>query len=159
MAQIQRQEVIQEVVDGLRLDAGRDVIPSRSGDLIQPVFIANPKVLVDIISGTASDALTATLVTVSDVKKTFLTYLMLSVAKSVGATSTNSRINFFPKGKPLRAGVLIRYEPVTAGDHTQAVSFNPPILLEKGSIITVTNSAAMGSIDASATVGFFEVEP
>lgn len=90
MAKIERSEIINEVVQGLRLDVGREKIPNQTGDIIQPVYIAgSPPALVK----TFTDAV------VNDSDKTFTVptnkqwkLLGIKVALTTTATAGNRRI-------------------------------------------------------------------
>ena len=159
MAKIERQEVIQEVVEGLRLDAGRDPLPTRSSDIIQPVFVANPAPIIQIKTGTASDALSQTIFTTSETKKTFLIGVQLSGAKDVVSTSLSSSILATLKGQAARVIDFIHYEPVTAGEFGNNLMFPIPLLLEPNTIVAVQNSTAIASIDTSALIFIYEIEP
>jgi len=158
MAKVERGEVIQEVIRKLRLNSGLETTPSIVEDKIRAVIDVEPKPMVNTTTGTASDATTATILTTSTSRRSFLTYCSLSVAKSVLATSLFSDIAVFPRGKASSTVLRIRYEPVTAGEFTNSINFDTPIELEPGTIVTVTNTTTTSSIDSSGTVGIYELE-
>jgi len=159
MVDIQSKEVIDKISDELKIQPSLQ-IPRTLMDKIQLAYSVNPKREIKIARGTAQNATTATVLTASSVNDTFLTAASLSVSKSALATSVLSTLTCQPKGQAvLQTLLLINYEPTTAGDRVATHSFIEPILLERGSIVTVTNTTTVSFIESVGIVHFFETNP
>lgn len=159
MVDIQSKEVIDKMSQDLKVQPSM-MLPRELGKMIIPVYNVNPVAgLFTIRSGTASDATTATIIATSSTKRTFLTSINLSVAKSVASPSIVSTVQAFVIGKGNQNIHQIRYEPLTAGQFTDSITYPIPIELEQGTNVLVTNSSATASIDTTATISFFEVDP
>ena len=159
MAKIESQEVINKVIDGLRLDVGNEKIPQEVEDKLRAVFISNPSRIIKVASGSATDSTSGPIFTTHATKRTFLVSLQLTVSKSALATSINSRISAFPFGESA-AIVLVRinYEPLTAGNHILNTDFSIPIRLEPNTAVAIINTTAVASIDTAALAFFYEEE-
>lgn len=160
MALINRSEVLEALIKGLRLDTARNKIPNEVADKVLPVFKINPTPQIQIAEATASDATGATIRTTSSTKDTFLTGLFLSVAKSALSTSLHSSIAIttFQKATAVQA-IRIRYEPLTAASNLNAfLMFTKPIKLARGLTIALQNNTAVASIDTHGVAYFYEVE-
>jgi len=151
-------EVTQKIVKGLKLQGSAEDVPSRVGDVILPVFISNPDRLIRNESNAANDATSQDIMTTSSVKDTYLVGAEITISKSALATSIFSRLLFTPFGQPARNLLRIRYEPLTAGNFHANITFPFPIRLNRGSVISITNTTATASIDANGTVYFYETE-
>lgn len=156
---IQSKEIIDKISEELKLQPALE-IPRELMDKIQLVYGINPEPKIQILSGSANDSATATIHTTSDVKDTFLVGITLTVAKSVLSTSIESAINCTTEEGDLERAILrLRYEPVTAGQFSESMTFPFPIKLKRGTTITVTNTTSIASIDASGSIQFFEKDP
>jgi hypothetical protein len=159
MAKVERREVVQRIIDVLRLDAGREVVPGEVEGKIRAVISADPIPQIQTAIAHATDATTATIHTCSAVKQTWLSWAGLTVAKDASNDGLFSGITVTPKGSAAGVLVHIRYEPSTAGEHKGFFPYPHAIRLEEGSTVTVTNNTNTASIDASGCIGFYEVEP
>ena len=158
MVEIQAKEVIDKISEDLKVQPAMTVPRTLSKD-IQLSYNVNPERLIKVASASANDATSATIHTTHATKDTYLVGASLTVAKSVLVISIFSTIKCFPFGESAALEVMrLRYEPLTAGDTAMAQTF-PPIKLERGSIISVTNGNAVPSIDATGFVFFYEVDP
>jgi len=159
MVDIQSKEVIDKISDELKVQPAMEIPRALAKD-IQLVYEVNPTPLIQTISSTVSDGTAITIFTTSAVKDTFMVGLSLSVAKDVLATSLFSRITARPFGQAANLEFIrIRYEPVTVGDFIESLSFPHPIKLARGSPISLTNSTAVGSIDTTGIIFFYETDP
>ena len=159
MGKVERQEVIQNIIEKLRLSTAVDNVPLDVAKEIVATIDAEPLPQIQIAEASISDATGGTILTASTTKRTFVTGLNLSVAKDVVSTSLFSSIRVIHKGGAVQETLIIRYEPVTANEFTRTIVFDKPIRLEEGSIVTVANSTAIASIDTTAVVYFYEEEP
>ena len=160
MVDIQSKEVIDKISDELKIQPALQ-IPRQLAKDIQLVYGINPERLVQAVSSSSSDATASTIYTTSTTKRTFLIGAQLSLSKDVLATSLNARIDCVP----LRSGVAvdivkIRLEPLTVAQGlNDDIHISIPMELEKGSILQIRSSTAIGSIDMSAVILFYETDP
>ena len=133
-------------------------IPQELQDKIQAVLVINPEKEIQVKDLTASDTVGANIMTTSATKRTFLTGVHLSVSKNIVSDSLFSRVNAIAKGKAAINVLKLLYEPLTAGTIHESVMFNPPIELEKSTLITMGNSTTTASIDINTTLYFYEVD-
>lgn len=159
MAQVQRQEVIQNIIERLRLDAALGNIPTSTATQIQAIINAEPIPRIQAEFGAMSDGTTNTIITTHATKKTYLTSVSLTVNKDVNSNAVLSTIDAQPKGGAALAIFSLRYEPLTANEFESNMTFPIPILLEPGTNIVVTNNSGTASIDARGTITYYEEEP
>ena len=158
MVEIQSKEVIDKIGDDLKVQPSMAVPRELSKD-IQLSYNVNPVRQVRLVEGVITDATTGVIFTTSTTRRTFIIAAQLSVAKSVLSTSVSSNLACFTVGAPARALLLLRYEPVTAGQEHISISFPVAIELERGTAITLNNSTAIPSIDLAAQVMIYEKDP
>lgn len=157
MSLINNQTLLKALRDKLKI-FNAESVPTQLAEKIVPVVSLDLQYKeIKIASATATDATTATLITSSTTKRTFITSASLTISKDVVSTATSSGVYCFPLGAG-GAGVLafIRYEPLTAGQFHQVITFPFPIEIEKGTIVTVINSTNVASIDTTGTVFYYE---
>ena len=144
--------------NGLKIQQAIESIPTRVAESIVPVFDVEPIKKIQIRWAVFADAGSGTLLTASAVKRTFVTSILLSISKDVNATSIYSNITATPVANNLRAEKLvsIAYEPLTAGSFFILQTFPFPIELQKGSNILYISSTAVASLDAHATITYYE---
>ena len=156
---IQAKEVIDKISEDLKVQPSLS-IPRALSKEIQLSYNVNPERDIKAVNGTASDSTGVTIFTTHATKRTFMIGMNLSVAKDAISTSISSAIEGkFMSGPPNTNLFLIRYEPLTAGQFAENITFPIPIELEKGVLIRVTNTTAVGSIDTTAIIYFYEVDP
>lgn len=158
MVDIQSKEVIDKISEDLKVQPAMQ-IPRALAEKIELVYVVNPERLVKIKGATASDATTATIITTSTTKDTFLIGAGIAVAKDVNSNSLISSIVATPSQSDAQTTLMIRYEPTTAGQFKQYISFPIPIKLERGTTVTITNTSATASIDTTGIIYFYEVDP
>ena len=124
----------------------------------KPVLIVNPDPLIQSKANDLSDASSTTIVTTHATKDTYLIGCSLSIAKSVASTSLFTDIVGTPFGDAARSLLRIRYEPITAGQFNDTIFFPKPIKLARNSVLGITNSTAIASIDTTGIVYFYEVD-
>ena len=156
MVDIQNQEVLRRISDEAKIMQLET--PQKLSPIISPVIISNERPEIKIATGNASDTTAATILTTSSTKRTFIIGAQLSYSKDVNATSTNTSITLFPKGSPVRNLLILRYEPLTAGQGSISLSLSSPLELEKNTIIYLLNSTNVASIDSSTAIYYYELE-
>lgn len=162
MATINNGKIIKSIIDKAKIQTATDKVPNQLAEKVVPVMEVNPQHDFDlkIASGTVSDATDGTIHTCHATKKTYLVSATVSVAKDVVSDSVYTWVRIRPFGQATdQVAINMRYEPITVGSNLIA-SLNPvqPILLEKSSVIGITNSTATASIDTGFSVIYFEVE-
>lgn len=159
MVDIQAKEIIDKMSQDLKVQPAMQ-LPRELGKIIDPVFVVNPDRLIRSNNKDLSDGTAVTIFTTDPNKDTFITGVTLSVAKSVLSTSLFSLISASVFGQASNTPLLrIRFEPVTAGQFTESIIFKHPILLQRNTVVQIENNNATASIDMSAVVFFFEVDP
>lgn len=161
MATIYNSDLTKELVQGAKIQQATDRIPSQLGDVVIPVMEVNPKLLrrVNVIKVAAAiNATSSTVYTTPTDKDFYLTAGSLSVVKDATATSVASTLtattDFDTGVSILRIATLT----LTVQNDTQTQSWIPPILLKRGTNITVTNSTATGNVTAVACIQGYTVE-
>ena len=159
MGNIRNLQILKTFTDFFKLKIG-DPLGDIVGRMIIPVVsVSIPPANVRTANTTLSDGTSATIFTTSLTADTYLTGALISTAKDVNATSLFSSIRAALFGRVATVVLRTRYEPVTVGSNINAsLFFKEPILLERGSAITVTNSTAIASIDTSGQIFFYEIE-
>jgi len=156
---IQSKEVIDKISDELKVQPAM-TIPRELAKQIQLVYAVNPIRNIRIQAGDITDSASGIMHTTHATKDTWLVACSLSVSKDVNSTSTFSRVVCPVRAQPSgESQIVVRYEPLTANNISEVITFNEPILLKKGAECTVTNSSAVASIDATGTIWFYETDP
>ena len=159
MVDIQAKEVIDKISEDLKVQPAM-AIPRELAKQIQLIYNVNPVRNVQIATGTASDATSGIIHTTSAVKDTFLIAANISVAKDVVNTSLETFLVATAAASNLGLQLMrLKYEPVTAGQFSMSQSFPIPIKLRRSTTITIENTTAIASIDAAASILFFETDP
>jgi len=105
-------------------------------------------------NGTAINATSTTLFTTDSVKDTYISAITLGVIKDATATSLLSTVSAVINGQT-RALVSIPGITLTVQSEVVSASFNPPIKVDRSSIVTLTNSTNTGNVSASGNVAGF----
>ena len=161
MAEIQKREIIQNIVDGLRIEGGTQVVPTTTEEKVRIVFIANgsPKIsIVDDASSTTTGA--STLIVPRVGKRTFVTNLQLSYMCDATADSTDYRIEGSLSGKTTTFlfAKLIK-QTLTAANDSISINFDPPLELAPGVSLFVRQTFTVGTSTVNGTVIAYEQEP
>lgn len=160
MAQIDAAEIITALIEGLKLNPARESIPSEIADKILPVFSIKPARKIKIAQASDSDDTTTAIHTTHATKRTFFIGAHLSIAKDVVSNSLSTRIIISPlEDVAGREFMKILYQPVTAGQFSQVITLPIPIELKKNSAVNFINTSGTASIDVTASIFFYEVEP
>lgn len=159
MVQNYNSDTSKELITAGRLQTAAQAVPMKIADTIVPVIECNPKMLrrLNIVkSNTASDATGAAIMTTSASMDFYISAIELSYTKDANATSILSTISAYINGASSTIAVL-RYEPLTAGNASIALSFPFPIKIDRNTAINVTNSTNVASIDTTAIIyGYYD---
>lgn len=156
MPKINNREVLKRIEREGFIQAGIDKVPDQLGATIAPVLVCNPKPIAVIKGGTCTNATTTTVHTCNSNRKTFITAASLTLIKDATATSTRSRIMVVIDGVSVP---LLQIPGITLTAQTEALSitFPTPIEVDKGSVITIVNSANTANVLADGTISYYEV--
>jgi len=157
MVEIQSKEVIDKISDDLKIQPSM-TIPRELMKQIQLSYNVNPVRKPRFTFGSVSDGTSATIFTTSLVKDTWIMGAHLAVTKDVNSISTSTTVQVISVDSS-GAFLRIAYEPATAGNHVSSIMLSKPMLLRRGSVVTVNNSNGTASIDAAATIYFYETDP
>jgi len=129
-----------------------NVIP----DFVQPVIPVTP--VCKIVRDTVNTNQTATTIfTTSATKDFYLVAASLSLIRTVGSPSTQTRITVVINGIVRRvlqiAGITLQVQ-----EGQLAINFNPPIKVDRGTNIQTVNTSGTGTIVVGATITGYEVE-
>ena len=159
MVDIQSKEVIDKISEDLKVQPALQ-IPRELAKQIQLIYSVNPERIVKFTHVSVSDSTGGAILMTNATKNTYLVGLQLSTTKDVVATSIFTSITGTPRDGVVKNLFTLRYEPLTAiSNISEAINFAQPILLEKGTSVTLTHTTAVGSIDSTATAYFFETDP
>lgn len=133
MAQVNKREVIQQLVDGLRLEAGVDRIPVSISEVIQPVYVSNPDMVCDSFGqGTTTTTGTSyTLFTPPTDKDFFVTGCFLQLQADAASDLLEAAITARIGGVNRKIAV-IRKLTTTASTITLPLVFHAPIKIDRG---------------------------
>lgn len=151
MVDVTRSELINEIRLATRVQEG--YLPKKLGDTIIPVINVTPKDVKtqDIFKhGSASNATSATLYTTPTDQDFYLTHAELAVIKDATSTSTESSILLTQDGVAKRVCYLPSIT-LTAQTLSQSSTFRP-MLLSRGTTITITNSTNAANIKTTGCI-------
>ncbi len=163
MGTIYNTELINELINAVRLQQGRENIPSKFADTIVPTVETNPKLLkhVNIFKSRMEDTNNVFIIYTTPTDKDFyLTYASLIVTQPATTTNTLTDITAI-----LESGLTVKI--VTTPKVTTSSRANPAmnkyesafaIKLKRGTTIILTNTFSAGECIASATIGGYTLE-
>ncbi len=159
MANIRNLQILKTFSNFFKLKAS-DSFGDVVGRMIVPVVNTPiPPAQIRQAGATESDGTSATIITTSLTADTFLVAMNLTVAKDVNSTSIISNISGTVQGQSGSAFLTLRYEPLTvASGLISNLALPFPLLLARGTTVTVTNSNGTASIDTTARIYFYEIE-
>lgn len=127
-----------------------DMPTSQVSDIIIPVIPVLP--IANIVeTGTVTNATSGTVFTTPTDKDFYLTGASLSMIKDVLSQSVSTDLRAVLRGITIFP-LTIRSISLTIQNDSKAQIFNPPIKLDRGTTVTITNSNATAEITASATI-------
>lgn len=159
MAQIYNSNLTKEVIDGAGIQIAHDKVPNQLAEKIVPVMEVNPNLLrkTEIYAtGSAQNATSANIITLLPDRDFYMTGATISLIKDSTSTSILSRILVVINSLGTQQILPIPGLTLTAQTAQKEVFFNPPLKLERGQTITVTNSAAVANITTiGAIFGYY----
>lgn len=113
----------------------------------------NHKIANVIKGGTLSNATSFTVYTTPTIGDFYLTGAHLTYIKDATSTATTLSLTVVPKDQNV-ASPLLRFATftLTAGNDSESISLNPPILLARNSTILVTSDTAVANIKAQGQI-------
>lgn len=163
MAQINNSELTKSLIDGARLNTGRDKIPDQIAEKVVPILDTTPDFhrLTEFL---ASDAQTATqaaavVYTTHATKKTYLTGVYLQNMSNATADNTSISLSVIPKGRARDFILRFMKLTTTAFSQSQFISFNKPLRLEENTTVLFASAFTVGASVSSIQVYGYEVDP
>lgn len=165
MALVSKREVIQKIIEGLRLDPGKDRIPNEIMDKIVPTFNVNEVPSVNIVrsASVTTTGQAVTLFATPTDKDFFLTSVSLANKTNDAFDGSDTvRISITIDGA---VQIVILLPMVTLVSETQENSasnlgvINRGIKIDRGTNIVLTNAAfGSGNIQSSGTIMGYTME-
>ena len=158
MVENQNKEVLNRISQETKI-ANVATLPNNVTNSIQPVLIANP-VNFEHFTGSVQQTTNGVAGIVANIpsdRDFYLTNLYLSVSKDVLCDGTRAYISIQSKGRGTVVVLNIRMQTLTAESHNASIEFNPPILLERGTIPLCGMTFTAGSATREPVmVGYFK---
>lgn len=152
-AKIEKREVIQKLIDGLRLDVGLERIPMVVMDRVVPTFdIGEDKDINIVSSGSSASTGTVTVFTTPTDQDFYLFGASLSYDKDATADNTIIQMIATPRGKAAANIMNVLNITTTARQDSLVVAFERGILLDRNSTITLTGAFTVGALTRAANI-------
>jgi len=159
MARITRGDFLQRIVDELGIQPGADNAPRDIANTIvatipvqrTPSFHQN--IALDDISSTTGAVVVKTTRTDRDF---FMTNASIAVTSDVSSDNVAANINAFVNGVGINV-IRIVSQTLTAGSDHIELTFNPPLLVDRGTNIILTGTFTVGATTKTSFVSGFEV--
>lgn len=164
MAKVNNQEVIQKLIDELKLYPGADVIPTEIADKILPCFLINsqeievsPQPVNIVASASEYDSTFAnhTIYTTSSTQDFYLTNVQLSANAAPGAAQL---YEIYVEGTIDGSAVVLAkavWKASTAGNREITINFQNPIKLDQGTTIDLKGTANIIGTSAPSAATIF----
>lgn len=159
MAKIQSSEIIQKAIKDLRLDAGRERIPSEASDKIVLTYLLN-KERADIAKrGVRNTTGTSTVYSTPANKDFYVTSAFLGLVKDATCDAATGRIELTATINGESTAILcIPTLTLTAQSENLSIAFPYPIKIDRGTNITHALTFAAGAASFVGGVSGFELE-
>lgn len=148
----QNKQIVNTAIDEFKLNPLTDAIPRQVVPTIQPVFELKRKICNVGEQAIADNALTENIYTTPVDKDFFLCGGFLSVIKDATATSIVSTISLTKSDGTAFYPAMIETMTLTAQNANQNFYISPPVLVKRGTVITVTNSTDVGNVKARGCI-------
>ena len=159
MAKVERREIIQRVIEGLRLDVGREVTPQEVEDKIRAVFVANEENIALIMRDSQSATTGKATVFVTPLNKDFfLTAVQFGYTCDVVADSTAYEVEIQPFGDTTFRDITLQKTTLTARTDHQVITFSPPLKIERGTVLGFRQTFTVGASVMTGTFVGYEKE-
>lgn len=160
MSLVRNSDTLKELREASQLQQASEPTPTALSQQVVAVMEVNPKLLRranTVKSGTASNALTQTIFTTPTDFDFYITGACLSMIKDATSQSVISTISAFVNGANQRV-LAISGITLTAQADTIYATFSPPLKVDRGTAITVTNSNLTANVRADASIIGYSVE-
>lgn len=162
MQEIRNSRVARELREAAQLQLATDHLPMKLADYVMPTIEVNPRLVrvQNVIAHTSrSTTGTSTVYTVPSDRDFYLCMAQMSASFDATADSTNSFLTVtLDDGAANLRPIQLMKQTTTATAHNQAVFFNPPIKLKRGSTVGLNLSFTVGSGNGSANVSGYVVD-
>lgn len=157
MAQIQVSEVVQGLIEALRLDAARDVMPNRLGDIVVPTFDYSNARFCEIVRGAnrATTGATTIFTTPSD-RDFFLSSANLAVQADISADSTGNVLQV-TVGGVVRDIIRLNKISLTVTTESLSTSYPIPLKIDRNTGITIAHTFTVGASTLSGCITGFTI--
>jgi len=149
----QNKDVINNIIDTLKLNPVTDLIPRRVVPSIQPVFEVYAPVAF-VKSATATNSTVATIYTTPSNKDFYLCSAQCSVQKDVLSTSDLTHITVIIDGTSVSTANIVGLG-LTIESGTASMTFPVPVKVDRNTIIAIKNSVGDGSVRATGSISGF----
>ena len=163
---INNSDLTKELIEGAKLSSAIGTIPSEMQTTVVPVMEVNPRLLrkCNIIrSSILTTNANGTLLTASTTQQTFITSCSVAFIKDIVCDMSSG---LGPGIDLVQGGATVRlcYFPIitlTAQNDSMTMSFDPPILIDKGSAVTANRGSAFtaGVCVRAMTITGYVVDP
>jgi len=159
MVDIQSKEVIDKMSDELKVQPSM-ALPRKLVDSIQPVFeVGQTKPLIQIATRTLADATSGAIFTSSAQKDTWITALELGYVTDVLAVATSVSLRIIQRNDASDDVLTLQKTTLTVANDKTHLSLPTPILIQRGSAVSIVTDSGTGSIDMRGIVYFYETDP
>jgi len=157
---VTRGQVSKKLARVTGLQAGSDIAPTELGDRIIPTLNVDedPEKYIVANVGRATTGASTVFTTPTD-RDFYLSNLYVSYTCDVAADSTNYAITITPRDTAAVNIVEMRKQTLTVTTDVVNLSFTTPILLERGTAITLTQTFTLGASAMSASIVGFTRDP
>ena len=149
----QNKRISNWIIDELRLNPVSDAIPKQVVPSIQPVFEVNRNVANFQATITKATTGTGSIATTSSTVDTYITQVTYSITKdatcdqATGTLAVNGVI-----GGTTTPLIRLSVLTLTAQDKTASASFDPPVKLDRNSLISANLSFTAGALVETASI-------
>lgn len=160
MVDIQSKEVIDKMSDELKIQPAL-ALPRGLVNSIQPVYSVNPPKIVNIVKQISrSTTGSPTIFTTPSDRNFYLTSISFSATANSSADNTTYLVTAVPKNQSSSSTLLeLRKTTLTAFNGNQFNNYPIPLLLEKGTAITMGSTFSAGTSVHSATITGYTTDP
>lgn len=147
MATINNSDTIKRILNDAKIQTSIDDVPNQLASKVVPVLIANPERIVNVIKNyNKANTGASTMYTTPTDKDFYLTDVWLSGSADVLYDGTSARITAIAEGAVAVDVLSHKNQTLTIFQNVfHNRPFNPPVKLERGSVIAVVLSFAAGT--------------
>ena len=159
MVEIQSKEAIDKISDELKVQPSM-AIGRKLSENVQMTYDIAPKRVVDVVDGTiAATTSTATMVTTPTDRDFFLTGALMGFDKDDVCDGTSISIQATLFGKAETNIFFMSALTLVAQQRDNAMVYNPPIKLARGTTIKLAGAFTAGTMSKSASITGYTTDP